>query len=361
MENLRQKSRAAQASEARPGRADGVAERFRYFLESKGLSREAFVAAVDGAVSEKTLYALLDGTRKPGRSLAVLIERTWGFRAEFLLEGKGAMWAHKPSAAGTQDYAQLSPVEARVIAFMRRSVDNARELEENLTRAELWEQLFAHTVAMLRELEATAESSDARVRARYPAFVRLAYDECIFAAEVFARYVALFHAQRVHRLTDRFLKRFVLRFGAERLSAARREQLLSLVQPVQAQRAEVYAALEASILALRTSLTRLVELGSPEALLSEEEDAQRAYERVARELLTLTADREVPAPQRRALKELAEELREDIPRDTFARRMQRMTAGLLAELDHRVVQEVPMSLAELEERRRAVVERLRGL
>jgi hypothetical protein len=216
-------------------------------------------------------------------------------------------------------------------------------------------------VAMLRELEATAESGDPGVRARYPAFVRVAYDECIFAAEVFARYVGLYHKQRVHRLTDRFLKRFVLRFGAERLTPARREQLLALVQPVQAQRAEVYAALEASIQALRTSLTRLVELGSPEALLSEEEDALRAYEHVASELLELSADRDVPAAQRRSIRQLAEELREDLPRDTFARRMQRMTAGLLGELDHRVVQEAPMSLAELAERRRAVVERLRGL
>jgi hypothetical protein len=214
---------------------------------------------------------------------------------------------------------------------------------------------------MLGELEACAVSEDPTVRARYPAFVRLAYDECVFAADVFARYVGLYHKKRVHRLTDRFLRRFVLRFGAERLTPARREQLLALVQPVQAQRAEVYAGLEASIEALRTSLTRLVELGSPGALLSEEEDAQRAYEHVAGELLGLSVEREVPAAQRRTLRQLAEQLREDIPRDTFARRMQRTTAGLLAELDHRVVQEVPLSLAELEERRRAVVERLRGL
>jgi hypothetical protein len=280
-----------------------------------------------------------------------------------LLEGKGAMWAKKKagSAEPQGEQVALSPVEARVIRFMRRSVDNARELEENLERAELWEALFAHTVAMLRELEACAESDDAHVRARYPAFVRLAYDECIFAAQQFARYVGLYHKLRVHRLTDRFLRRYVLRFGMERLSPARREQLLSLVEPVQAQRKEVHAALEGSIQALKLSLTRLVELGSPQALLSEEEEAQRAYEHVASELAQLASVRSLGAAPRRALKRLAEELSEDIPRDTFARRMQRMTAGLLAELDHRVVVEVPMSLAELEGRRRAVVERLRGL
>jgi hypothetical protein len=338
-----------------------VAERFRYLLETRGLSRPDFVAALDGAVSEKTLYALLDGTRRPGRALAVLIERTFGFRAEFLLEGTGAMWARKAGERESGHAPELSPVEARVIAFMRRSVDNARELEENLERAELWELLFAHTVSMLRELEACLESEDTAVRARYPAFVRLAYDECMFAAEVFSRYVGLYHKKRVHRLTDRFVRRFVLHLGAGSLSTARREQLLDLFAPVRRQRAEVFSALEASIVALRLSLTRVVELGSPVPLLSEEDQAQRGNERIAQELTELAGDRALTQAQRKRLKRLSEELSVDSARDTFARRMQRMAFGLVSELDHRVLLEVPLSLAELEERRRSVIERLRGL
>src|SRR5688572_12402740 len=80
--NLRQVRAEPQGLLVSAVRDEGTAERFRYFLHTRGLSREAFVAGVDGAVAEKTLYALLDGSRRPSRALAVLIERTWGFRAD---------------------------------------------------------------------------------------------------------------------------------------------------------------------------------------------------------------------------------------------------------------------------------------
>src|SRR5262249_26771208 len=86
--------RPADAVRKRPAAGDpDVAVRFRYFLEQASLTREEFVAATDGAITARSLYAVLSGARRPSRALAVLIERTWGFRADFLLHGTGEMWS----------------------------------------------------------------------------------------------------------------------------------------------------------------------------------------------------------------------------------------------------------------------------
>src|SRR5213076_2843427 len=139
--------------------------RFRYFLRARGLSREDFVAAVDGAITAKSLFSVMSGARRPSRALAVLMERTWGFRAEFLLEGRGPMWRAAPARSGGSG---LAPQEEAVVAFMRRSVENARTMERELARAESWERLFARAMALIEELEACAASSDAGDRAIYP-------------------------------------------------------------------------------------------------------------------------------------------------------------------------------------------------
>jgi hypothetical protein len=351
VEKLRHEPRPVQAERTGAAEHEGVAERFRYFLEARGLSREAFVAAVDGAVTAKTLYTLLDGTRRPSRALAVLIERTWGFRAEFLLAGEGAMWTRVRPEQGGGSFT-LGDGEARLIACMRRSLDNARELEECLERTELWEQLFSHVRVLLAELEVTSQSDDPTLRARYPAFVRLVYDECLLLAEQFARLTTLAHRRRVHRLVDRYLKRFVMQLGATQLGARQRRELSALLAPVDEQREQLLSALSDSMQALRLTLTRVSELGSPAALFGERERNVRRHLQVAEQLRKLAETTD--GASARTLHKLARELGPS-ERDQLGRGLSRMLSGLLSELDGSIARETPLSVAELMERRRRVI------
>src|SRR5262249_28507501 len=177
----------------RPNPHAAVAERFRYFLEATELSREDFVAKVGGAITPRSLFSILSGARQPSRALALLVEKTWGYRADFLLEGKGEMWT-SPS----RGQASLSPLEQEGLAFMRRSVENAGEMQRALDNARIWERLFARTLGMLRELEACAASEEQRVL--YPAFAKLVYEDSRFLADKFEQLLALLHRRRVHRL-----------------------------------------------------------------------------------------------------------------------------------------------------------------
>ena len=79
-----------------------VARRFAELLEHLEMDRAQFVAALDDAVSERSLYSILNGHRRPSRSLAVLIERSWGFRAEYLLHGQGPTWAVAAETGSTR-------------------------------------------------------------------------------------------------------------------------------------------------------------------------------------------------------------------------------------------------------------------
>ncbi len=243
----------------------GVAERFRFLLDALGLSREDFVAAVDGAISARSLYSVLAGTRKPSKALAVLIERTWGFRAAYLLEGRGEPW----HALGAEDPPRLAPVEARAVAFARRNPDNARALARDLELAELWERLFARTARQLGELDACGHAADPAVRAHYPLLAKLVYEECRFAARRFAELRTLRYERLVERLTTGFVERFMREIPRGLLDPADQERLSDALDPVLERRGPRRERLDDSIAALTATLENLANLGSPWAQLAE--------------------------------------------------------------------------------------------
>jgi hypothetical protein len=326
MDRVGQKQAGSQATVAGDPQ---LAERFRYFLEAAGLTREQLVAHVDHAISAKSLFSILNGTRRPSRALAVLIERTWGFRAAFLLDGKGPMWgaqARAEGAAATADADQLSPQEARVIAYMRRSVENARTLERELGRAELWERLFSRTMALIAELETCARSRDAGDRAIYPLFVKLVYEECQFAAERYAQLGALEIRRRVHRLTDRYIERYLDEVPHAMLRPNEHEALARTLRPVLEQRRKALKAIDESIAALTTTLQNMLELGSPRALLE-------------------TSAGERRASRGRALADRLAGLVEQIPSRALPAALKRELGAAVAEVTH-AARQVP-SLADL--------------
>jgi hypothetical protein len=331
--------RGTKKQEALAGDA-AVAERFRYFLEAQQLDREGFVAGVDGAVSAKSLFSILSGARRPSRALAVLIERTWGFRAAFLLEGRGPMWraggAHHGDADGDAETVHLSPAERAVVAFMRRSVENARTLERERERAELWERLFARTMALIGELEACGASSDPGDRAVYPLFVKLVYEEAQFAATRYAQLGALHIRRRVHRLTDRYLERYLDEVPRPMLSADEHAALVRTLTPVQARRRRALRALDESIAALTTTLRNLVTLGSPRALLEATAQRHGAAEHAARleALLAAIPAGTLPRALKRELGAAAAEASEAARRAPApGERLQRLARDLLAGLE----------------------------
>jgi hypothetical protein len=202
------------------------------------------------------------------------------------------MWASRTAradqgkrAAAPTPARRLSPQEEAVVAFMRRSVENARTLEHELARAQLWERLFSRTMSLIAELEACAASDDPDDRAIYPLFVKLVYEECQFAASLHAKLGALYVRRRVHRLTDQFLARYLDELPRGMLGESDHDALVRTLRPVLARRARGLRTLEASIDALRTTLDNLVDLGSPRALLEETAGERRAFaEKVARVL-----------------------------------------------------------------------------
>ncbi|MCB1682975.1 MAG: hypothetical protein R3E82_20345 [Pseudomonadales bacterium] len=209
-----------------------VAERFRFFLDSVGLDREGFAEAVDGAVSARSLYSILNGTRRPSRALAVLIERQWGFRADYLLEGKGGMWGEQPAVRSTRG-TRLTEEETEVIAFMRRSVDNARALARNLEDAELWSALWQRTSAMLDELAEAVESDS------YPTLARAVFEDCIETSREYRRLGELTYERRLHHLITVFLDRFLREVPLARLKPAERRDLEAVLTPLLLERRNV--------------------------------------------------------------------------------------------------------------------------
>lgn len=221
----------------RPPHAD-VAERFARFLKEVGLSREAFAAAVDDAISPRSLFSVLNGHRRPSRALAVLVERSWGFRADFLLEGQGEMWTQPAYASSSVGGSVLSPLEAAVVGYMRESVENARAMDEQLEIAESWARLLGRLGELTDALTTTATGPDAEPDV-YPLLARLVFGEVRFAARQHEQLATLLHQRRLEELLDRLLDRFLREFprsfvgdvGAARLDAAletlseRREEL----------------------------------------------------------------------------------------------------------------------------------------
>lgn len=186
-----------------------VAERFAFLLEAVDLDREGFAAAVDGAVTPRSLYAILAGDRRPSRALAVLVERTFGFRADHLLHGSGPMWARSegqpPQSGG------VSPTEERLLAFGRRSVENARVLADEVDRAEAWERMWQRALALLTDLERLARDDPAG----YPAAAAATLHACWAMAEAFSAWTDAQERRRVVGLTGLFVRRFLVQVPGE--------------------------------------------------------------------------------------------------------------------------------------------------
>ncbi len=175
-----------------------VARRFAYLLDTLELTRAEFAAALDHAVSEHSLYSILNGHRRPSRSLAVLIERTWGYRAEYLLDGTGPMWAGHPArrAAPPADDAI-----ARVLEVMSRSPEHARAVLRDLDDTALWTELWQRTTRML---EGLAENRDEPSDAVPPA--RLAFAECMEVADLYGELARLKYHRRIAHLIASFVR-----------------------------------------------------------------------------------------------------------------------------------------------------------
>ena len=176
-----------------------VAERFRYLLDAIELDRAGFVAAVDGAVSEQTLYSLLNGHRRPSRALAVLIERTWGFRADYLLNGEGAAW----SALETTEADQ--PDQLAVLEVLSRSPELARTLRRDLDDAVLWSDLWQRARAMLEGME---EVSTKLPTPEFAELARDAFTECVWLSDRFEELVTRKLRRRGVHLVNAFLHHF---------------------------------------------------------------------------------------------------------------------------------------------------------
>ena len=172
-----------------------VARRFAELLGNLELDRAQFVAAVDGAVSERSLYSILNGHRRPSRSLAVLIERTWGFRADYLLSGEGPAWAAS-AGASERPSADLEAVQA----VAGRSPEHARTLRRDLDDAVLWTELWQRTSRMLERLESNATPPPLE-RAR------LAFNECLEVADRYGELAGLKYRRRVLHLVRAFMSR----------------------------------------------------------------------------------------------------------------------------------------------------------
>ena len=177
-----------------------TAERLHFFLAQQKLSRERFLQEIQHAITRSSLLSLLNGHRRPARTFALLLEWKWGFRADYLLQGKGEAW----TSAGTGK-SGLSPLEQEVVGFMRESPSNAQEIQGSLARAMLWNRLYSRMDKALERL-GTLDASDRQ----YPALATMTLEECWRLAAIHQQYGALVQSRRVLRLTQRFMRRFVL-------------------------------------------------------------------------------------------------------------------------------------------------------
>jgi hypothetical protein len=240
-----------------------VADRFRHFLEACSLDRDSFVAGVDGAVEPRTLYPILNGTRRPSRALAVLIERTWGFRADHLLDGTGPAWVGPPGG-GTPPSAQLTRFEAELVTFVRGSLDNVHSMRLDLERGQLWERLFGRTAELLALLDAgDGERPSA-------AAVGAVFDDCVRAAAAFERFTLAIQRRRALQLTLVYFDRYLGGDGAGAGSSRR---------AARGRAGAALSAAESQVDDARQQLEQILDLPSPLAMLVD--DPEVAYEALA--------------------------------------------------------------------------------
>jgi hypothetical protein len=228
-----------------------VARRFAELLDSLDLSRSGFVAAVDEAVSERTLYSILNGNRRPSRSLAVLIERTWGFRADYLLHGEEPVWLR----AGTEAPDTLSADEAAVLAMMSESPELARTLRRDLDDSALWTALWERTTRMLQGLVDDSDSSSLNPAAR----ARIAFSECLSVADAFGELNATRYQRRLLHLVVSFIDRALQSLLDDPESGLDADVFRALLAEAETAR-EQLGIREGSI---RTLLTERVQAASP--------------------------------------------------------------------------------------------------
>jgi hypothetical protein len=341
---------------ARPHAHREVAERFRYFLRAVGLSREEFARAVDGAIEPRSLFSVLNGSRRPSRALAVLMERTWGFRADFLLEGQGEMWTKQPTVAPALDE-HLSPAEQSVLGFVRSSVGSARSLEGRLEEARVWNRLFRQMIHSARDVDACGRSTAEEDLRTYPLCARVLYEDCVQMGALFEQWVTLRHRQRVHRLTDRFLRYFVHELPRRVLDGPDREKLDVMLKPVFEHRRQALRSLEESLRNLETTLENLSSL--PSALGDVQTTARTPSLRRRRELLERLAENASEELRNEAQDLMAELDSENDLATIYWVRFQRLLRDLLDD----VAQPWPpgheaQSVEELRARRRALLEPL---
>lgn len=222
-----------------------VARRFAELLESLEMTRAQFVAAVDDAVSERSLYSILNGHRRPSRSLAVLIERTWGFRADYLLNGESPVWASTAEGERTQP---ASEDETAILAVLAGAPELARTLRRDLADSALWTDLWQRTTRMLAAIGDTAESSALNPADR----ARVAFDECMSVADAFAELATTRYQRRTLHLIASFVLRTLEDLPAESAVAeefATLKQLLSEAEAVRERLSEKERLIRAQLVA----------------------------------------------------------------------------------------------------------------
>lgn len=303
-----------------------VAERFRSFLSAVGLSRSEFAAAVDGAIEPQSLFSLMNGHRRPSRALAVLIERSWGFRADFLLDGTGEAWTKPAYASDHVGGAALSPDEAAVVDFLRASPQHAQDLEALLDQARAWDALLTRLQRLWDELEECAGSEDAQERSRLPLLAKLVLEDLRFAARQYEALSVLLHRQRVRRIADGLIERFFRQVPADLLSAEEALEVAERLRPGLERRREEARHAGLSLERIQRNIEEFCRLGGV---------AERVRERAGesslaakRELVARLAEH-APEPLREeAVAFVAELEQEDAPGVVFRRRLERVVRGL---------------------------------
>ncbi len=242
-----------------------VARRFAELLEQLEMDRAQFVAAVDGAVTERSLYSILNGHRRPSRSLAVLIERTWGFRADYLLNGQSPPWA-AVEAPGTP---AASEDEAAILAMLAGAPELARTLRRDLDDSALWTDLWQRTNRMLTAVRGEQGDSTLTQADR----TRIAFDECMSVADAFGDLATARYQRRTLHLVASFLALALEDLPAAGDSAAEAESLKALLAEAEAVRERLAGTEQA----LRDLLSERVIAPSPlEALNDLSADAASA-------------------------------------------------------------------------------------
>lgn len=236
-----------------------VAERFRYFLKARQLEKKQFLEGIDHAITASSLFSILNGNRKPSRALAVLIEKTWGFRAEFLLQGEGEMWCLPAESR----HSELSKEEAAVVQYMRQSVANAHEIALSKQMSELWTHLYRRTQKVLAELEEIAKNANGEHRIKYPLLAQVAFAESQLISDIYGRYKKLFHQKRTHHLTTLFIRRYLLEYPRSLMSYEDWSSLNEIIQPTLDKRKIEEELLETSIQNLKDTLLNVANLQLP--------------------------------------------------------------------------------------------------